>query len=266
MTESDGLAEALEGHLRVAVTAAAQVGSAIASAREAERRRVQTRTEKEARELDSRLTAERNAARIQLGHVDQPQWWDHATPEQIAQTYQLARAWSGEDRAALGTEYRIRQELRARYDIDINNTGADPQEVYQAIIRAEQQRQQDESVPQQLSQDVEDEALTEAVILDEAHAVNPDNTEVLTDHPVIDVDQDTNTATSIPVRGSDEWRDTQIAQFRNREVPEEDIEMWLRVTASAVAEPEMVGRASGSVLPDYQPKPGVQVHYQGIER
>ena len=56
--ESDGIAEAFEGQLRVLVTAAGQVGERIARAREDALRRAQAASEREARELRTRFEAE----------------------------------------------------------------------------------------------------------------------------------------------------------------------------------------------------------------
>jgi len=69
-------------------------------------------------------------------------WWDQATPEQIGQAYQVARAWAQEDPEAVRAEQRIRGELRTRYGIDADNTGATPAAVSAAMQRAEHERAQ----------------------------------------------------------------------------------------------------------------------------
>lgn len=131
--ETDGIEEVLEGQLRVLVTAAGQVGERIARGREEALRNAQARSEQEHRELQSRIEAERRAARVEMANVHRSDWWDRATPEQIGHTYQLARAWSHEDPEAVRTEQRVRDEVRARYGIDINDAGADPEAVRQRI-------------------------------------------------------------------------------------------------------------------------------------
>lgn len=138
--ESDGLDEALEGQLRVVVTAAAQIGERIARAREDAQRRAQSAGEQEARELASRLAAEQRAARTELGNVYRSQWWERATPEQIGHTYQVAHAWSQEDPEAARAQHLMRQELRIRYGVDVDQTHADPAAVRAALERAEQDR------------------------------------------------------------------------------------------------------------------------------
>lgn len=135
--ETDGIEEAFEGQLRVLVTAAGQVGERVARAREESMRKAQAQSEQHARELHSRLEAERRVARAEFSNAHRSGWWDRVTPEQIAHTYQLATAWGHEDPDAVRAERRIRDELQTRYDIDVNDTGADPQAVKAAVERAE---------------------------------------------------------------------------------------------------------------------------------
>ena len=131
--ETDGIEEAFEGQLRVLVTAAGQVGERLARAREEALRAAQARSEQEHRELQSRIEAERRAARVEMANVHRSDWWDRATPEQIGRTYQVARAWSQEDPEAVRAEQRVRDEVRARYGIEVNDAGADPEAVRQRI-------------------------------------------------------------------------------------------------------------------------------------
>lgn len=137
--ETDGIAEAFDGQIRVAVTAAAQVGQAIANLREQALRRATAASEQEARELRSRLDAERQAARAEVAHVDRAEWWENSTPEQIGHTYQVARAWQSEDQELARAEQRMSAELRDRYGIDARDTGADAAEVRQ-LIRLQAER------------------------------------------------------------------------------------------------------------------------------
>lgn len=142
--ESDGIEEAFDGQLRIAVTAAGRIGEALARAREDAARRAQAQSEQEARELASRFEAEKRAARVELGSVYRSDWWDRATPEQIGGALTTARAWGSEDSEAVRAEGRIRDELRTRYGVDVNNTGADPAAV-QAAVEAEQLRRQSDT-------------------------------------------------------------------------------------------------------------------------
>lgn len=142
--ESDGIEEEFDGQLRIAVTAAGRIGEALARAREDAARRAQAQSEHEARELLSRFEAEKRAARVELGSVYRSEWWDRATPEQIGGALTTARAWGSEDPEAVRAEGRIRDELRTRYGVDVNNTGADPAAV-QAAVEGERLRRQSDT-------------------------------------------------------------------------------------------------------------------------
>jgi len=142
--ESDGIEEAITGQLRVAVTAAGRIGETIARFREEALRRAAARDQREARELRSRLDAERQAARAEVANVGRGEWWDNSTPEQIGHAYQVARAWRDEDQEIARAEQRMAHELRDRYGIDATAAGGDPDQVRQLIRqhaeRAEQER------------------------------------------------------------------------------------------------------------------------------
>lgn len=135
--ESDGMEEAISGQLRVLVTAASQVGQTISRWREEQARKAEQMDIQQAREMQSRIEAERQVARMELARSNQPDWWERATPEQIAHTYQVAVAWKATDPEAARAEHHMRRELHTRYGIDVNNTGADPALVREAVIAAQ---------------------------------------------------------------------------------------------------------------------------------
>ncbi|MEL7978376.1 hypothetical protein AAG589_21095 [Isoptericola sp. F-RaC21] len=115
--ESDGITEAFEGQLRVLVTAAGQVGQQIARRREEELRRAQAADERTAREMQSRFEAERRAAIAELGNVHRAQWWDGATPAQMAHAYELATSWAQYEPEAVRAQQRIVDELKTRHGL-----------------------------------------------------------------------------------------------------------------------------------------------------
>lgn len=168
--ESDGIEEAIEGQVRIAITAAGRVGEMIARAREEAARRAAAASDREARELTSRFEAEKQTARVELASVYRSDWWDKATPEQIGGAYTTARAWSGEDVEAVRAEQRIRGELRTRYGVDADNAGGDPAAVREAIERADRQRHDaDEQRRKAAAEEVE-----AAALLRHAEAVDRD--------------------------------------------------------------------------------------------
>lgn len=138
MTESDGMDEALEGQLRVAVTVAARAGERLARMREQSRREAQHRSEEETRRLQSRLAAERQAAMASYGQVEREEWWRQATPEQITRAYTDAVAWAGEEPQAAAAQRRIHEELRTRYGVEVGQ-GGDPARVEEAMRRHQQE-------------------------------------------------------------------------------------------------------------------------------
>ncbi len=133
--ESDGVDEAVEGVLRVGLTAAGRMAEVIARAREQAAREAQAGSEHEARELAERLTAERSAARAQLAPVHRADWWDQAQPAAIATAWETARAWQQIDPDAARAADRIRDEVRTRYGVDVDAPGGDPAKVREALER-----------------------------------------------------------------------------------------------------------------------------------
>lgn len=149
--ESDGIEEALDGQIRVLVTAAGRMGEQFARAREEASRRAQAASEREARELSSRFDAERNAAHTEYANVYRNDWWDKATPEQIAGTYQTARAWVNEDPEAVRAEARIRNELATRHGIDPSQLPAPQARVQKEAVFYEYEFRNDRDTSRQIS-------------------------------------------------------------------------------------------------------------------
>ena len=138
--ETDGIEEAFEGQLRVLVTAAGQIAERFARAREEASRQAQAVSEQAAREMQDRFEAERKTAQLEVSRVHSPEWWDRATPEQMAHTYQVARAWTKDDPEAARAEQTMRNEFRSRYNLDVEKTDADPAAVNAAVQKAERDR------------------------------------------------------------------------------------------------------------------------------
>lgn len=138
--ENDGIADALDGQLRIALTVAAQLGARLARIREELARTRQAQTEQQNRELQARFDAERAAARAELAPVYERSWWDAASVEQIANAHETATAWHGIDPEADRAGERIAEEVQERYGLDVRNLDADPAAVRDAIARAERAR------------------------------------------------------------------------------------------------------------------------------
>ncbi len=140
--QTDGVEEALQATLRVALTVAGRVAERIAREREQQLRDAQASSEQEARELQGRLDAERRAARAALAPVEGADWWDRAQPQQIAEAWETANSWKDLDPDAQRAVDRIEHEVRDRYAIDVRDLGADPAAVRAALEQRAQSRGQ----------------------------------------------------------------------------------------------------------------------------
>ena len=138
--ESDGVGEAFDGQMRVALTVATQMAERFARLREELARTAQARTEQQTKELQARFDAERNAALASLAPVHKQEWWNTAGVDDIATAYETADAWRTVDPDIARTSDHMRQELTDRYGIDVNNLDADPAAVREALSRAQQER------------------------------------------------------------------------------------------------------------------------------
>lgn len=138
--ETDGVGETFDDSLRVALTIASQFGERISRLREQLAREREADARQESRELQARFDAERGAARAQLAVVERPEWWDRASVQDIADLHETATAWREHDDTAAAAAEKIRQEVRDRYGIDVDNPGADPRSVAAALEQAERDR------------------------------------------------------------------------------------------------------------------------------
>ena len=138
--ETDGVGETFDDSLRIALTIASQFGERIARLREQLTRQREASANQEARELQARFEAERGAARASLAPIEQAEWWNQATPEDIAGVHETATAWRDVDDVARDAGDTIKNEVRERYGIDVDAPGADPAAVAAAVRDAERDR------------------------------------------------------------------------------------------------------------------------------
>lgn len=138
--ETDDVGETFDDSMRIALTVASQFGERIARVREQLVRQREAAAIQDARELSTRFEAERGAARASLAPVQQPEWWDRASPRAIADVHETATAWRGVDDVAQDASVTIRREVKERYGIDIDQPGADTAAVAAALARAERDR------------------------------------------------------------------------------------------------------------------------------
>jgi colicin import membrane protein len=82
----------------------------------------------------------------------------------IERAHQTATAWKAYDpEAALASEH-IRNQVQARYGIDVNNTGADEASVSEALARAQRARSEAESERTKALAALTDEVVADAAV------------------------------------------------------------------------------------------------------
>ena len=138
--ETDGVREAFDDALRIALTVATQLGEKVARLREQFARQREARAVQTNLELEARFEAERAAMRASLLPLNQPGWWEHATVADIANARETAVSWSDLDDVARQTNEAIEREVFERYDVVVNRSSADPSEVAEALRAAETER------------------------------------------------------------------------------------------------------------------------------
>tara|TARA_B100000519_G_scaffold191707_1_gene192381 strand:+ start:1414 stop:2211 length:798 start_codon:yes stop_codon:yes gene_type:complete len=136
--DGDGVLDEAEGTMRVAIMGAAQAARSTTQLRRDQAQRATRRDLEEAGQLHARLEGERAAARAELAPVHESSWWDQAQAHDVARAYETAVTWREDDEAARAAESRIRQELRDRYGVDVNESGADPSVVQAALVEGDQ--------------------------------------------------------------------------------------------------------------------------------
>jgi hypothetical protein len=115
--ESDGINEGIQRELQILLAAGTQLGRKLAQLRETMQRRAARQSQQETDRLRSRFDSERAAARVFVDRTNDPQWWDRARPEQVAETYRVARAWEDSDPGIRAARERMDRELTTRYGV-----------------------------------------------------------------------------------------------------------------------------------------------------
>lgn len=165
MSESDGIDDAVESGLRAGLMAAARIGEQLARMREQQQRSIQQSEEVQARELQDRFNASQAAARVQLDPLSRDEWWDKATPDMIERAHETAEAWKDYDPVAAEHAGTIRNQVKNRYGIDVDNPEATEQDISSAVTQAQAARQQAEAERSNASAARRDEMLAGAAVV-----------------------------------------------------------------------------------------------------
>ncbi|GAA4289046.1 hypothetical protein [Georgenia daeguensis] len=259
--ESDGIEEALTGSVRVAVTVGARLGEMLARAREEQMRRAEAAEDQHARELTARLQAEQAAARAELAPVFRAEWWDRAGAEDIQHVYTTARAWAGQDSEADRAAARIREEVRRRYDVDVDSAGADPELVRVALARAEVRRAEAEQErARAAAENVEAQLLVaEADLADRAaegaraaaqHEPDPAERE----EAALEGEREENRATTAREAGKDNYdsaerRQAFAADLERRGIDQDTLAARMTADVSQGTHPSEAARSTGNKAP-----------------
>ena len=123
--DGDGVDDAFESTGRTAMMVAMQLGEKFGRLREELARNAAARDDAAAKEMSARFDAERGAARAELRVIEQPEWWDRATPQDVARVIETAETWKGLDDTAARAAERIEHEVRDRYGVDVNEFRSD---------------------------------------------------------------------------------------------------------------------------------------------
>ena len=132
-----GVEDEVEHALRLGLATAAQLADRAARARQELARDAQRRSDDEHRQLEARFRAEGASEAARLSVVDRPEWWNHASPQQIVSMYELAHQWRDDQPHAANASDTIAQQVQDRYGMDVNSPDADADELPAALARAE---------------------------------------------------------------------------------------------------------------------------------
>jgi len=131
-----GVEDEVEHALRLGPATAAQLAERVTRARQELARDARRRSEDEHRQLEARFRAEGESAAARLSVVDRPEWWNHATTQQIVSMYELAHQWRDDQPHAANAADTIARQVQDRYGIDMTS----PDQLRLAVARAETDR------------------------------------------------------------------------------------------------------------------------------
>lgn len=114
----EGIDDVVERGMRQLLAAGGQIAERVARLRQDLMRQQQHATDRANQELLRAMATDRANMRAVLAPVNEPQWWNAASAQQVAGAYEAAEAWKDYDPAALQASERIREEVKARYGID----------------------------------------------------------------------------------------------------------------------------------------------------
>lgn len=215
---SDGVEEALAQTLREWTRGAETAGRAFSRRIEALRRRRMAAQERA--EAQERYQRAWQAARERLEVTREPEWWDRASPKEIAEVYEVAVTWREHEPEAQRYDDLIHHEVLERYDHDLRIPT--PEQVQSDLEHIEAQRQEEQATEQDQEEALEQDGQGAT---DPEEILTPGETEQeQSEHP-----QEQTGESEPPAYDSEEHR-TQVAEQRTRDgVDPELVETHQRV-------------------------------------
>lgn len=115
--------EATGAQVRAAIMLATRIAEQAASIRERQLRAAQGRSQEEQLALQNRLQVERLAARSAVGVVWEDDYWNAATSRDLAETWEKAYLWRGQDPDIERAAEHMEAQLQKRYGFDARERG-----------------------------------------------------------------------------------------------------------------------------------------------
>lgn len=117
--ENDNLDAPMEQAFQHGMTIAAQVGTELSQAWQKHRERQAKADGAQAALMQAQFNAERTTALEALRATTNPQWWETANMTEVAKAFEISTAWKDYAPEAAIADQHIRQEVAARYGIDV---------------------------------------------------------------------------------------------------------------------------------------------------
>ena len=225
---SDGIEEALAQNLRGLTQAAHTAGRAFSNVIDMVRRRQMAARERA--EVQERYQRAWEGAQERLSVTRDPEWWDRASPKEIAEVYEVAVTWREHEPEAQRYDDLIHHEVLERYDHDLRTPSREQVQSDLEHVEAERQEEQaseqDQEKEEVLEQEGEGPTDPEAVL-------TPGETE----QEQSEAQQEQAGESESPAYDSEEHR-TQVAEQRTRDgVEPELVETHERVERMNANEP-----------------------------
>jgi hypothetical protein len=112
--QANGIDDELSSAARVAITVTTQMADPLARAREEAARTAQGRSEHEVKQLQQRLSAERDVGVAKVSVVERPEFWERSSLLEQASMHETAQQWKDVDPRAQAASETIGRELRER--------------------------------------------------------------------------------------------------------------------------------------------------------